>query len=146
MIPGVAACETRALGTKQMIEIRFNRRCPKYKSFSNFSRHPIVVKGTEWPTVEHYFQAQKFLTKERIELIRLTSSPAKARKLGTEIGHPIRPDWDEIRNDVMFEALLAKFQQHPEIAKLLLSTGDALLVENNPFDCTESEFLGIIAC
>ena len=117
-----------------MIKIRFNRRNPKYKSFSNFSRHPFVVNGTEWPTVEHYYQAQKFLDNERIELIRLTSSPSEARKLGREKGLPILPNWDEIRDDVMFEALHAKFRQHSEIAKLLLSTGDALLVEENPFD------------
>jgi N-glycosidase YbiA len=117
-----------------MTEIRFNRKSPKYRSFSNFSKHPIVVDEAEWPTVEHYYQAQKFFATERIELIRITSSPAEARKLGREKGHPIRPNWDDIRDDVMFEALLAKFRQHPEIATVLLSTGDALLVEDNPFD------------
>jgi predicted NAD-dependent protein-ADP-ribosyltransferase YbiA (DUF1768 family) len=50
------------------VEIRFSRRCPRYRAFSNFSRHAIVVHGVRWPTVEHFYQAQKFLAHEYGEL------------------------------------------------------------------------------
>ncbi len=32
----------------------------EYGDFSNFSRHGVELDGRYWPTVEHYFQAQKF--------------------------------------------------------------------------------------
>ena len=31
-----------------------------YGCFSNFSRHPVQIDGTTWPTTEHYYQAMKF--------------------------------------------------------------------------------------
>jgi ribA/ribD-fused uncharacterized protein len=34
----------------------------------------------------------------------------------------------------MFEALLAKFTQHKDLAHLLENTGKDILVENNPYD------------
>jgi hypothetical protein len=31
-----------------------------YGCFSNLSPHPVSLDGETWPTVEHFFQAQKF--------------------------------------------------------------------------------------
>jgi ribA/ribD-fused uncharacterized protein len=41
--------------------ILFYRVNEPYGFFSNFSKHPITLNGKEWPTTEHYFQAQKFV-------------------------------------------------------------------------------------
>jgi ribA/ribD-fused uncharacterized protein len=46
----------------------------------------------------------------------------------------LRPDWEEVKDDVMREAVLAKFIQHPEIREVLLGTGNALLVEHTKND------------
>lgn len=46
----------------------------------------------------------------------------------------IRPDWDNVRLVVMKRCLLAKFRQNITLAKLLLDTGDALIVEDSPRD------------
>ncbi|KAF9577521.1 hypothetical protein BGW38_007217, partial [Lunasporangiospora selenospora] len=40
--------------------IKFYRQNNDYGQFSNFYPSPIFVDGLEWPTTEHYFQAQKF--------------------------------------------------------------------------------------
>ena len=88
----------------------------------------------EWPTVEHFFQAAKFGGLSYADFIRSAASPAEARKLGRDPGHPLRPDWNSVKEDVMMEALLAKFEQQPALAELLLSTGRATLVEDNPRD------------
>ena len=40
--------------------IHFYSTKDDYGCFSNFSAHPVELKGQEWPTSEHYFQAQKF--------------------------------------------------------------------------------------
>ncbi len=117
-----------------MAEIRFSRRSPEYSGFSNFSPHAIVLDETEWPTVEHCFQAAKFLGLPYAGFIRSAASPAEARRLGQSRGYPLMPDWYAVKEDVMLEALIAKFEQHPDLAELLLSTGQATLVEDNPHD------------
>lgn len=46
----------------------------------------------------------------------------------------IRPDWDEIRLQVMKHCLLAKFTQNAKLKDLLLATGDAEIIEDSPRD------------
>src|SRR5437867_9431666 len=58
-----------------MRKILFYRVSEGYGEFSNFSPHPIELKGKVWPTNEHYFQAQKFADTEHEEAIRLAKSP-----------------------------------------------------------------------
>ena len=48
--------------------------------------------------------------------------------------NPLRQDWEEIKDEVMLQALRMKFSQNPEIAKELLATGDALLIEHTRND------------
>ncbi|KAB7790732.1 DUF1768 domain-containing protein [Bifidobacterium leontopitheci] len=42
--------------------------------------------------------------------------------------------WDEESRVYMFEALMFKFSQNPDLAKQLLETGERVLVECSPFD------------
>ena len=42
--------------------IRFYSVSAEYGELSNFALYPITLKGKRWPTSEHYFQAQKFVT------------------------------------------------------------------------------------
>ena len=114
--------------------VRFYRVSGEYGCFSNFSPHPIVLKGKTWPTSEHYFQAQKFAGTPHVEEIRRAASPAAAKKLGRSRSRPLRPDWELVKDDVMRAAVLAKFEQHAEIRDVLLSTGDEEIVENAPRD------------
>jgi hypothetical protein len=46
----------------------------------------------------------------------------------------LRQDWEDIKVDVMRRGLQAKFQQNENLKKLLLSTGDAEIVEDSPYD------------
>ncbi len=51
-----------------MKTINFYSTTGEHGCFSNFSRHPVRLKGKLWLTSEHYFQAQKFVdTTGRIE-------------------------------------------------------------------------------
>jgi ribA/ribD-fused uncharacterized protein len=110
--------------------IQFYRVTEEYGCFSNFARYPIILKGKRWPTSEHYFQAQKFAGTEHEEMIRLAKSPKIAAGMGHSRKRPLRPDWEEVKDDVMREAVLAKFTQHKKTRRILLDTGDALLVEH----------------
>ena len=41
----------------------------------------------------------------------------------------MREDWDKAKDDIMFRGLMAKFNQHAELAAVLLNTGTAQLGE-----------------
>ena len=114
--------------------IKFYRTGDPYGEFSNFAEYPITVRGVEWPTSEHYFQAQKFAGTPDEEAVRLANSPMAAAKMGRELSRPLRTDWETVKDDIMLEALLAKFEQHPKLLGLLLSTDDAEIVEHTNND------------
>ncbi len=115
-------------------EIRFYRVDDEYGCFSNFSAHPLTLKGKIWPTVEHYFQAQKFAGTEHEHSIRLVSSPMIAARQGRDRKKPLRKDWESVKDSIMREAVFAKFTQHEDLKRVLLSTGDAKLIEDTPRD------------
>jgi N-glycosidase YbiA len=105
-----------------------------YGNFSNFSAHPIMLKGKHWPTTEHYFQAQKFADTPHEEAIRLAKTPKQAATMGRERTRPLRPDWEQVKDDIMREAVRAKFTTHADLRAELLATGDELIIEHAPGD------------
>ncbi|KVX03715.1 hypothetical protein AWJ07_00275 [Shewanella frigidimarina] len=110
---------------------------------SNFSNHAIFIKNKIWPTVEHFYQAQKFTGTNIEERIRLAATPTLAKQLANEVDQSLmRPNWVEIKIDIMLEGLKAKFTQHPDLRSKLVSSGERYLVEyttNDSFwgDCGE---------
>jgi len=114
--------------------ILFYRQNDPHGEFSNFSAHPFKLKGKVWPTSEHYFQAQKFAGTEHEETVRNAKTPSMAAKLGRSRSLPLRADWEGVKDDVMRAALRTKFEQHPKLKSLLLSTGDAELIEHTRND------------
>jgi N-glycosidase YbiA len=117
-----------------MKQILFYRQNDSYGEFSNFSAHPFKLKGKVWPTSEHYFQAQKFVGTEHEEAVRLAQSPSIAARLGRSRTLPLRADWEAVKDEIMREALQAKFEQHPKVKSLLLATGEAELIEHTRND------------
>ncbi len=106
----------------------------EYGEFSNFARFPIRLKGKMWPTSEHYFQAQKFAGTPHEEQLRRAKSAMKVAKMGRERSRPLRRDWESVKDNIMREAVWAKFSQHEELTALLLSTGDRKIVEHTTND------------
>ena len=117
-----------------MSKVLFYRVREPYGEFSNFSPHPVKLKGKTWPTSEHYFQAQKFAGTEDEEEIRRAKSPMMAARMGRSRKKPLREDWESAKENIMREALSAKFRQHPELRSLLLSTGEETIVEHTEND------------
>ena len=109
-----------------------------YGCFSNFSPHAVVMDSIQWPTSEHYYQAQKFIgtiDAHLCETIRQATTPEEAAALGRDRNRVVRSDWDHVKCQVMYEVVRVKFQSHPEIQAVLLGTGDQLIIENSPTDC-----------
>lgn len=105
-----------------------------FGALSNFSPHGIKAEGEWWPTVEHFFQSQKFEDEAYRERIRLARTPKAAKELGRTRSLPLRADWDEVKEDVMLSACRQKFAFHEDAREVLLSTGDEEIVENAPGD------------
>ena len=116
-----------------MIQFYSSKERP-YGPFSNFSRHPITIDGVAYATSEHYFQSRKFTDPEIQERVRHASTPMEAANIGRDRSLPLRPDWDRIKDRVMYRALLAKFTQHSDLMALLMNTGGEVLVEHTVND------------
>ncbi|MCP2728999.1 NADAR family protein [Limnofasciculus baicalensis] len=108
----------------------------EYGCFSNFSNHGFELDGAWWTTNEHYFQAQKFITTDPdwFDKIRAAKNPGMAARMGRERSHPLRSDWEEVKDSIMEKGVLRKFETHGDIREILLATGDELIVENAPGD------------
>ena len=59
-------------------------------------------------------------------------SPRKSKRLGHKV--KLREDWNEVKDNIMYEVCKAKFEQNEDIRKLLLETGDATLIEGNTWN------------
>lgn len=105
-----------------------------YGCFSNFSAHGFVLDGVWWPTSEHYFQAQKFAGTPRCDEIRQARSPRNAAHMGRSRKHPLRADWEDVKDEIMLQGVLKKFETHADIRAILLETGTQRIVENAPND------------
>jgi len=117
-----------------MTTIYFYKAENPYGCFSNFSPHTVFLKGKTWLTSEHYFQAQKFAGAPLEEQVRMAATPGKAAEIGRARSNPLRADWEEVKDDIMRDVVRAKFTQHADLADILLSTGDAVLVEHTAND------------
>ena len=98
------------------------------------SKHGFHLDDAQWPSVEHYYQAMKYKSPDFRDRIRNTHHPKEARKLGNSWLRKKRPDWKRARKVVMTRAVYIKCRTHPEVAKLLLETGDRQLVNNGEYD------------
>lgn len=108
-----------------------------YGCFSNFSPHSICMQGEDWQTVEHYYQAQKFIgTKDEAvsPIIQAAPTPEEAAALGRDRTRQVRADWEQVKIKVMYQAVLQKFMTYPDIQAILIATDDLLIVENSPKD------------
>ena len=115
--------------------INFYGRSLPYFEFSNFLRdYPITLKGKSWPSTEHYFQAQKFHDDNLQKEVRHAYTPRDAARMGRNRNNPLRKDWESVKDNIMREAVRAKFSQYPELKELLLQTGEAKLVEHTEND------------
>lgn len=117
--------------------IYFYKVSDPYGCFSNFSLHPIEIEELHWQTVEHYYQAQKFVGSENqglIQVIREAETPMEAAKIGRDRTLKLRSDWEQVKQPVMWQGVLTKFLTHTDIQAILLSTGEQGIVEDSPTD------------
>jgi hypothetical protein len=99
---------------------------------SNFSSFRLFWKGHDFPTSEHAYHWEKFSNNPNCQSYILESRSAHdALKWAQYWSNLVRPDWNDIKVDVMRDILRAKVQQHEYVRKKLLETGDREIIENS---------------
>jgi DNA-directed RNA polymerase II subunit RPB2 len=116
--------------------IKFSASTPTFKEFSTYHRVALMLDGKAYPTVEHYFQAMKFPDHpEYQETIRVSKTPAQAKRLGKTTEFTGRSDWSTEKDAIMLKALREKFSdRHPKLKQMLLETNEALIQDISPLD------------
>lgn len=105
-----------------------------YAFLSNFYISKVVYEGICYNTVEHAFQAAKTLSIEERLRISKADTPGSAKRIGR--GVALRPDWDMVKYNVMYDLVLKKFMNHKHLRTQLLMTNDAQLIEGNTWGDT----------
>lgn len=97
-----------------------------YCFLSNFYEAFVEYEGVLYKNNEAAFQAQKCPSRLN-EFINLP--PNKAKRLGRKV--ELRPDWEKVKDQIMYEICKCKFTQHPDLREMLVRTGDHELIEGN---------------
>lgn len=100
----------------------------KHYFLSNFYENPVEYDGFTFKNNEAAFQAMKVLDRgKRAEFASCDASEAKRK--GRRV--KLRKDWEEIKDQLMYEICLSKFNQNEDLRRKLLETGSAILIEGN---------------
>lgn len=112
--------------------IKFYKCNVPYGFMSNFWKAKMTIYGKIWDTIEHAYQAQKTEIPEEQNKIWAAKTARSARDMGQLV--QMRPDWDDVKDQVMRECVRAKMKQHPDLQAQLLATNDEELIEDSPVD------------
>ena len=100
----------------------------EYEWLSNFYPCKIEYKGYIFDCSEALYMAHKSGDEEDFELF-VGLNGAQSKRMGKSI--VLRKDWDDVKYDVMLKCVTMKFEQNPELADLLINTGDKYIIEDN---------------
>lgn len=117
-----------------MNQIKFWKTSHEHGYMSNFSKHSFQTNGVTYKTSEHYYQSMKFTNPEERQLVIDAPSAREAADIGRRRDLELRSDWDDIKDSIMFDALMFKFEQNKLIRDQLISTGQDELIEDSPYD------------
>jgi ribA/ribD-fused uncharacterized protein len=97
----------------------------------------FTADGVTYASAEHYMMRAKamlFGDAETAGRIVAAPHPGAAKALGREVRGFDEERWAQRRFEIVTDANMAKFGQHPELREFLLGTGDRILVEASPRD------------
>ncbi|MFG2340617.1 NADAR family protein [Streptomyces yangpuensis] len=109
---------------------------PGKQALRNDYPAPITVGDVACPSVAHAYWARSVAEPEARTAVLAAESGAKARTVAAAA--PRREGWERVRTAVMAGLLRAKYEQHPDLAAILLATGDATVL----YDDADSDFWG----
>ena len=105
--------------------------------FSQWQSSVFIVDGQRYVSTEQYMMAEKarlFDDRDASRLILKAASPQQFKQLGRTVRNFSEPDWQRVREDIVFKGNLAKFGQNEAMRDMLLGTKDKILAEASSFD------------
>ncbi|QDY77197.1 NADAR family protein [Streptomyces qinzhouensis] len=105
---------------------------PDKSALRNTYPAPVAYEGTVYPTVTHAYWALSTPDPAARAAITAADTAGTARLLGEEAAR--HGDWERTRTAVLGRLLRAKFDQHPELAAVLLATGTAAILYDDMDD------------
>ena len=105
----------------------------EYFFLSNYYEIPVEYKGLHYLSSEAAYQAQKCISESEMHQFT-TLTPDESKKLGKRI--QIREDWNDVKVTIMREIVRNKFNQHEDLKKKLIATGNTILEEGNTWNDT----------
>lgn len=111
---------------------------------SNMYPCRVVCDGISFHSSENFYMYSKFITTDRdLALSMRYILPKESKWIANKNKDKIRSDWDEVKVDIMREALNSKFTQNSGLRSKLLATGDEYLEERNDwYDVFWGTYLG----
>ena len=115
----------------------------RLKFCSNMQLGRVYLDGIGYDSVEHAYQAGKFLDDRIREKFRVRGlKPQEAKRLAHSMKHLMRPDWLAVQLPLMEDLVRQKFKA-PDLRLMLLNTKDEVLVEGNYW---HDNFFGACTC
>ena len=112
--------------------IGFHNPDESYGYLSNWYLSDFTINQIQFCSMEQYMMYQKaMLFQDTIiaEQILQTNNQGKIKMLGRSVQNYDEMIWNGMRQIIIYEGLLQKFQQNEELRQKLLSTNDAILAE-----------------
>jgi ribA/ribD-fused uncharacterized protein len=106
--------------------------------FSNWYPSRFRLNGKEFGCVEQYMMWQKArLMGDAATACKIlaTTAPSSMKALGRQVKNFDEQLWARERENVVYAACLAKFQQDEVLGRKLRATQGATIVEAAPYDC-----------
>jgi len=114
----------------------------EYRWLSNF--YPVTIEwaGRTFKTLEHAYQACKAEVDEDLDRIAALKTPGQAKRAGQKLKKQglLRANWPYVRLTMMEHLLRKKFAFGTTLWHQLMATGDAEIIEGNPWHDT---FFGV---
>ena len=95
------------------------------------------IDGVRYATAEHFMMAAKaklFADEAAHAEVLRAKSPAEAKAAGRAVKNYDDEKWGRARFDAVVKGNIAKFGQHEDLRRFLLSTGERVIVEAAPRD------------
>lgn len=104
---------------------------------SQWYNSEMVVDGILYLNTEQYMMAQKaklFGDEKIFNEIMRKDTPSEFKRLGRLIENFDDDIWNREKRNIVLKANIHKFSQNEKLKKLLLDTGDKILIEASPYD------------
>ena len=105
--------------------------------FSQWYGSSFIIHGTKYNCAEQFMMAMKAVTFNDdfcLKKILETSNPSIQKRFGRQVRNYNDKEWNEVRYNFVVQGNYAKFSQNGYLKKVLLNTGNKILVEASPYD------------